>query len=410
MRLDLRTRKNIAEKLAGRYQKASKKERGRILDEFCALTGYNRSYAACILRKKPPPGKGRARPPVKQAPAGRQGRRPVYTNDVRKALLPIWAILNYPCGRRLVAVLPQVTEKLERYGEITVPDSVREKLLVISASSADRLLAAERRKLQIKSRSKTKPGSLLKHQIPVRTFSEWDDARPGFLEIDLVGHDGGINSGEFCQSLDCVDVSSGWTEIRACRNKAQRWVFEAIDDVRSGLPFPLKGIDSDNGGEFINQPLTSYCEAGGITFTRSRPYRKNDSCFVEQKNFTAVRSYVGYLRYDSGQQLELLGELYQELRLYLNFFQPQMRLKEKTREGSKVRKRYDKPKTPYERLLASPHVDELAKRKLRRQYARLNPADLARRINAIQARLFKISSLPASGQMREADQEARSFE
>ncbi len=212
MRLDLRTRKNIAEKLAGRYQKASKKERGRILEEFCAITGYNRSYAACILRRRPGIRKGRGTLPVKPAPAPRQGRKPVYTNDVRGALLPIWAILNYPCGRRLVAVLPQVTEKLEKYGEITVSEPVRGKLLSISAASADRLLASERKKLELKSRSKTKPGSLLKHQIPVRTFAEWDDARPGFLEIDLVGHDGGITSGEYCQSLDCVDVSSGWTE------------------------------------------------------------------------------------------------------------------------------------------------------------------------------------------------------
>ncbi len=187
-------------------------------------------------------------------------------------------------------------------------------------------------------------------------------------------------------------------------------MFEAVEDVRAHLPFPLAGIDSDNGGEFINAPLASYCEENRITFTRSRPWRKNDSCFVEQKNFTAVRSYVGYLRYDSEEQLALLADLYQVLRLYLNFFQPQMRLKEKVREGSKVRKRYDQPKTPYERLLASPHVDELAKRKLRQQYARLNPADLARRINTIQSKLFKISSLPEASTAREAEQEARSFE
>jgi len=405
VRLDLRTRKKITEEVSKRYRKAQKKERGRILDEFCALTGYNRSYAACILRKKPGPRKGKRTLPVRPARTGRQGRRPVYTNDVRQALLKIWAILNYPCGRRLVAVLPQVTEKLEKFGEISISDAVREKLLSISASTADRLLASERRKIQIKSRSKTKPGTLLKHQIPIKTFADWDDARPGFLEIDLVGHDGGSACGEYCQSLDCVDVSSGWTEMRACRNKAQRWVFEAVDDVRASLPFPLAGVDSDNGGEFINEPLAKYCEAGSITFTRSRPYRKNDSCFVEQKNYTAVRSYVGYLRYDSDEQLALLGELYRVLRPYLNFFQPQMRLVEKVREGSKVRKRYDQPRTPYQRLLESPHLDELAKRKLRRQYAGLNPAELARRINTLQRRLYRISTPQVAGQTKEAGAE-----
>ncbi len=204
-------------------------------------------------------------------------------------------------------------------------------------------------------------------------------------------------SGQYCQSLDCVDVSSGWTEIRAVRNKAQRWVFAAIEDMRAALPFPLSGLDSDNGAEFINDEPARYCEAESITFTRSRAYRKNDSCFVEQKSYTAVRTYVGYLRYDTEGQLKLLNQLYEVLCPYLNFFQPQMRLKEKVREGSKVTKRYDQPRTPYQRLLESPGIDELAKRKLRRRYAKLNPADLARRINAIQRKLYKISQPQVAG-------------
>lgn len=397
MRLDLRTRKKITAEVSRRYRKAPKKERGRILDEFCALTNYNRSYAALLLRG-PGPGKRKPKPLIRTVRAERPGRKPVYTNDVRVVLAKIWAILNYPCSRRLVAILPEMIKKLEKHGEINPSDGVRERLLAISASTADRLLAGERKKMEIKSRSKTKPGTLLRHQIPIRTFSDWDDARPGFLEIDLVGHDGGNASGEYCQSLDCVDVASGWTEIRAVRNKAQRWVFEAIGDMRAQLPFPLLGLDSDNGGEFINDPLSKYCREDRITFTRSRPYRKNDSCFVEQKNFTAVRSYVGYLRYDTEEQLKLLNQLYDVLCPYLNFFQPQMRLVEKVREGAKVRKRYDKPATPYQRLLQNPDIDELAKRKLRRTYARLNPADLARRINDLQATLYRISRPQVAGE------------
>lgn len=402
MRLDLRTRKKITAEVSRRYRKARKKERGRILDEFCALTNYNRSYAALLLRVRPEPGKRKLKPLIRTVRAERPGRKPVYTNDVRVVLAKIWAILNYPCSRRLVAILPEMIRKLEKHGEINPSDGVRERLLSISASTADRLLAGERKKMEIKSRSKTKPGTLLRHKIPIRTFSDWDDARPGFLEIDLVGHDGGNASGEYCQSLDAVDVASGWTQIRAVRNKAQRWVFEAIEDMRAQLPFPLLGLDSDNGGEFINDPLSKYCREDQITFTRSRPYRKNDSCFVEQKNFTAVRSYVGYLRYDTEEQLKLLNQLYDVLCPYLNFFQPQMRLVEKVREGAKVRKRYDKPATPYQRLLASPDIDELAKRKLRRMYARLNPADLARRINVLQASLYRISRPQVAGEEAKA--------
>jgi len=295
---------------------------------------------------------------------------------------------------------------LERFGEIRLEDEVREKLLAVSAATCDRLLCSERRKLEIRSRHKTKPGSLLKHQIPVRTFSDWNEGRVGFLEIDLVGHDGGVTSGDYCQSLDATDVRSGWTELRALRNKAQVWTQEAIDDVRQKLPFPLLGLDSDNGSEFINAHLLRYCEEHEITFTRSRPWRKNDSCYVEQKNYTAVRKYVGYFRYDTDEQLLLLSRLYEVLCLYLNFFQPQARLKEKVRQGSRVKKRYDEPKTPYQRLMENQEVDELTKRKLRRKYKKLNPAQLMREINSLQRKLFKTVVSGSIDHDQEAEQES----
>lgn len=406
MNMSLMIRKTIIKEISGRYKRASKKEKGRILDEFCALSGYNRSYAAGVLRKGAPPKRKTGKSRGISSTDGRRGRKPIYTAEVRKDLVKIWAILDCPCGKRLVAAIPDTVAALERFGEIKLKGEVREKLLAISSSTADRLLASERRKLKLKSRSKTKPGSLLKHQIPIRTFSEWNEERVGFLEMDLVGHDGGDVSGDYCQSLDATDIKSGWTELRALKNKAQIWTHEAIDDIREKLPFPLYGLDSDNGGEFINAHLLKYCEKHEITFTRSRPYHKNDSCYVEQKNSTAVRRYTGYFRYDTEEQLILLGQLYEVLVSYLNFFQPQTRLIEKVREGSKVLKRYDEPKTPYRRLLESPEVDELTKRKLRRQYAKLNPAQLLRDINRIQRKLFKLANLGSIVPEDEADQEA----
>lgn len=388
MSLDMATKVRVTKEVHKRYRKASKKEKGKILDEFCATTEYNRSYAARVLRRGPD-SKGGKSPPGRPRPYRGRGRKPVYTLDVRKALVKVWAILDCPCGKRLVSVLPETVRKLEKHGEINLNDEVRDKLMSISASTADRLLRGERKKFELKSKARTRPGSLLKHQIPIRTFADWDDCRVGFLEIDLVGHDGGNASGDFCQSLDATDVASGWSEQRAVKNKAQKWTFEALEEIRKRLPFPLLGLDSDNGSEFINAHLFEYCEVEKITFTRGRPYRKNDGCYVEQKNYTAVRRNVGYMRYDTEEELAILNELYDVLRLYNNFFLPQMKLIEKTREGSRVKKRYDEPRTPYKRLLEDPNVDEVTKRKLKRQYARLNPAELKRKILKLQDRLYK---------------------
>ena len=392
MRLDMRTRKVITKEVARRYRKAGKKGKRVILDEFTATTGYNRSYAARILRKEASSrrrGKSiRGRPKIIRKADGR-GRKPKYGNEVKKALTKIWAILDCPCGKRLVANLTELVNVLKKFREIELSNGVREKLISISSATADRLLRDSREKMKLKSRSKTRPGSLLKHQVPVRTFAQWDDLKPGFLEMDLVGHDGGNTRGDFCQSLDAVDVATGWSEIRAVKNKAQRWVFAAIQDIRESLPFPLLGLDSDNGAEFINGHLIRYCQQERITFTRSREYRKNDNCYVEQKNYTAVRRSVGYMRHDTEEELLILNQLYSILCLYLNLFQPQMKLIEKERCGSKVKKKYDKPQTPYQRVLASPLVNEKVKRELNSKYAKLNPAELKRRILGLQARLYE---------------------
>jgi hypothetical protein len=394
MRLTMTEKKKATAVVAARYQKARKKEKGVILDEFTQLTGYGRRYASYVLRSHGRKIRINERYVI-QGDIRKQARKKkpkVYDSTVEEPLKKIWYIMDCICGKRLAPILREVVRRLERFREIRISGDVRQKLSRISASSIDRLLAKERRKHQIKGRGNTKPGTLLKHQIPIRTFSDWNEHKPGFVEIDLVGHDGGDSHGDFAQTLDVTDICTTWTETEAVRNKAQIWVFDALKDIRKRIPFPLLGIDSDSGGEFINNHLFTYCQKEKITFTRCRPYRKNDSCFVEQKNYSIVRRAVGYLRYDTEEELFTLNELYRRLRLYTNFFQPTMKLIEKTRIGSKVIKKYDKPLTPYRRVLACPDVSEEDKQALRKLYAKLNPAQLKRQITRLQQRLYTLNT------------------
>lgn len=391
VRLTMNERRSVAKVIAERYRKATKKAKGRLLDELVALTGYNRWYAIGLLRghgKRIKVGRhmglvGDLRRSIRSPPWR------VYDQVVGEELRKIWVIMDAICGKRLAAILPEVIPVLEKHGEIALDEEVRRKLMTISAATIDRLLCGEREKLALRGRSGTKPGTLLKHQIPIRTFAEWDEATPGFVEIDLVGHDGGVAAGDFCQTLDVTDVASGWTETQALINKAQVWVFAALKTIRARLPFALQGIDSDNGSEFINNHLLRYCHEQKITFTRGRAGNKNDGCFVEQKNYSVVRRAVGYARYARPGQWKLLNELYRHLRLYTNYFQPVMKLLRKERTGAKVKKTYDRPQTPYQRLLDSPSISDPQREHLRAEYARLNPAELKRTIARLQSRLFK---------------------
>ncbi len=391
MGLTMVERKAVTKETVARYRRASKKGKGLILDELCALTGWNRDHARRALRQATGPAKPR------------QPRRQVlvYGPELTAPLRKVWATLDGPCGKRLAPFMEEIVGVLQRFGELELGPRERELLLHMSAATIDRRLKGARRGLELKGRSGTKPGAMLKHQIAIRTFSCWDEDRPGFLEIDLVGHEGGNPSGDFCQSLDMTDVATGWTEVRAVKNKAQRWVFEALQAAQADLPFPLAGIDSDNGSEFINDELLRYCAERRITFTRSRPHRKNDSCYVEQKNWSVVRRAVGYLRYDTDAELAVLEELYGHLRLWVNFFSPQMKLKDKTRQGARVTKRYDVARTPYQRVLASPKVSAKAKATLTRQYRTLNPAQLKRDIGRCQDRLLKQAKLKEDRRRKE---------
>ena len=397
MRMSMKARRAVIEATAKRYQSARKKERGRILDEFTALTRYGRKYASWVLahwkrRRVLTIGGMRTifvfgSPRPRKRGANAPKRPPTYGPDIVRLVKELWALAGGLCGKRLAPFIRQCVPILERFEEITVTSEQRRKLLAVSPATIDRLLAPERAKYRLKGRATTKPGTLLKHQIPIRTFADWDERRPGFMEADLVSHDGGFLSPDVLQTLTMTDVASTWTVIRALKNKARRWVLEALSTIRQGLPFPLLGVDCDNGSEFINDELKTYCEQEKLTFTRSRPYRKNDSCFVEQKNYSVVRQAVGYLRLTTEDQLRCLEELYRPLNLFTNYFQPSTKLVKKTRSGSKVTKIYDLPQTPYQRLMNDPTITTVTKRQLRSIYKTLNPAQLRRDITQCQNRL-----------------------
>lgn len=398
MGLTMQERHAIVRELSSRFQLSGKKERSAILNNFVQLTGYTRCYAAYILRMC---GRKQVRtlngkrvvfvPAYARGPGAKRHRRGRYrTKAFLDALRRFWALSDGLCGKRLVAFLREIVPLLERQGRLHIGDqSVRDQLLSASAATIDRLLAQTKRQSRLKGRSTTRPGTLLKHHIAVRTFADWSDVRPGFCEADLVAHDGGSAYGDYGQTLTLTDVATCWTETEAAKNKARRHVFAAIEAARARLPFPLLGLDSDNGGEFINAHLKQYCEDEHITFTRSRAYHKNDNCYVEQKNYSIVRRTVGYYRYDQPHQLQVLGMLYQVLRLYTNYFQPVMKLKEKLRQGSKLTRRYDKPQTPYRRVLAHPLIPEQVKAALTRQYESLNVIELKRVLTRLQQALFR---------------------
>ena len=389
----MQQRQAVVAKTAARYQRSRKKEKGLILTELVELTEYSRTYARRVLRQH-----GQRLKPGKQSLVvdvrlrSSRCRAPFYDEKVKAALIKIWKVMDYICGKRMQPALAEMVRVLERHNELRCDPGTRAELLQISAATIDRLLRTERRKHELRGKARTKPGTLLKHQIPIRTFAEWDEQQPGFGEIDLVGHDGGVAAGDYCQTLDLTDIATTWTETVAVRNKAQTRVFEGLQKARKNLPFPLLGLDSDNGSEFINDELLRYCKQEQISFTRSRPYRKNDSCFVEQKNYSIVRRAVGYARYDTDEQCQLLNELYSYLRLYTNFFLPTMKLKSKQRVGSRVKKQYDQALTPYQRVLQSQLVSKPKREQLRTKYATLNPAALKRKIERVQQRLSKTNS------------------
>lgn len=373
------SKRELLEAIRPRYRRANKAEKTCILDEFVAIAGYHRKHAIRLLKHG-----------VKKPKRKKRGRPKVYTGDVISALIKIWKVCDCICSKRLHPFLPEMMAVLEREEELALSVKTKRLLLQISPATIDRCLQRVRRQ-RGRGLSTTKPGTLLKQAIPVRTFADWDEARPGFVEMDLVAHCGDSTHGEYLNTLNVVDVFTGWSECPVLANRSQREVSAAIERLRERLPFPLLGIDSDNDSAFINDNLYRYCKQEKITFTRSRPYKKNDQAHVEQKNWSVVRRLIGYERYESDEALTLMRAIYQDWRLYVNFFQPVLKLVEKRRVGSKVRKRYDTARTPYQRVLESPNVSEENKECLRQIYFTLNPVVLRQRIDENLERLWNLA-------------------
>jgi len=373
-----------------RYATATRVVKGQLLDEMCEVTGYHRK--AVIRRLGRPPGRRR-----------RRGGRPVrYGPAVVRALRQIWEAASYPWSVRLQALLPLWLPWARRRWRLS--REVAERLAEMSPRQMDRCLQPFKRDLRKRQYGRTKPGTLLKHQIPLKT-GRWDVEEPGFTEIDLVAHSGDRADGEFVHSLNVTDIYTTWGETRAVMGKSQHHVQEALEAIRQVLPFRLRGIDSDNGSEFINHHLVRYCATHQIHFTRGRPYKKDDNAHIEQKNWTHVRKLLGYVRYDSAEALTAINAVYADLRLLQNLFLPSVKLVEKRRVGARLRRRYDAPRTPLERLATCAEVAPATVRALQQLQARLDPLELARRVDDGLTRVYDLANhrvSPAAASPRRA--------
>lgn len=376
------SRNEYMKTLQERYLRGSKKEKGAILDEYCRNSGQNRKYAIKRFR-------GTVR--VKGREEKRKPRSERYDGPVKAALVTVWRIFDYPCGSRLRSILRTETDRLRRLGELSCSDETAAKLQKLAASTIDEKLKHEREVERQKRTYHKKRHPLLCAQVPTKTAAELDRTRPGVMQVDCVEHCGVSAAGEYLNSLSVVDIFSGWWEGEVVMGKGQQRALHALDTIRKRSPIDWTEIHPDNGGNIMNYHIYAYAEKHGITFSRSRPYHKNDNCFIEQKNSTHVRKIVGYLRYDAEEEQTIINNLYRnELRLYKNFFQPVMKLTEKRREGGKIRKKYDVPKTPYQRLLESKTLSRKEKAELKDTYQTLNPAELKRNIDVPLKRLLQI--------------------
>ncbi len=380
LKMSKRARQELLEITRLEYVQASWKDKRILLDGLVRATGFNRKYATKVLGEKT----------LKIVGTRQRERR--YDHEVQAALIRIWLASNRIASKRLIPFLPVMLNKLETHGHLSLSQDVKNKLLTLSPATADRLLKEEKKK-HGRSKSTTRPGRLLKHNIPLRTYDDWNETEPGFLEADLVAHCGGATSGEFLNTLTMTDIASGWTELTSVVGKSESQVLSAIRRTATVLPFPVKGLDTDNGGEFINFATIRWCDQEKLTFTRAREYKKNDQAHVEEKNGSIVRRLVGYDRFEGEVACKKMNELYKISRIYINYFQPSMKLLSKSREGGKVRKKYDTAQTPYERLLKSGLASEF-KQKLKSKFRKLDPFFLLEQMEKLQVELWAIAVFP----------------
>ena len=386
--MSLQARRELLFRIQGRYSQANKKEKTQILNGFIQASGYGRKHAIAVLASS------RAQTEKQNETEAIRKRSSKYGGEVLQALTSVWHAANQICSKRLVPFLPELVEALERCGHLSMSAPVKEKLLQMSPATIDRALRIERTK-HPKGKSTTTPGSLLKSKIKIRTFADWNDAAPGFFEADLVAHCGDSAEGNFLNTFVLTDIATGWIEFIPMLKKGESEVIASLKELQRCMPLPVLGLDTDNGSEFINYALLEFCEVNKITFTRSRPYRKNDQAHVEQKNGNVIRRMVGYDRFEGDLAGNALLHLYKSLRLYVNFFQPSVKLISKTRNGSRTTKHYDAASTPYQRIMASKHVPKSAKEKLKRLYEGLDPIALFNEIGKRQAALWTHSWIPA---------------
>ena len=363
--ISMATRDELVGALAGRYASSSRKHRGRILDEFVAVSGFHRKHAMRLLRAGQS-GQG----------AGPRPARRIYSEAVRDALIVIWEAADRVCGKRLRPLVPILVEAMERHGHLQLAPEMHDGLVSMSAATIDRALCKVKQQATggTRRRSASSPG--VRHSVPVRTFDGWNDPAPGFMEVDLVAHSGPTAEGSFLQTLTMTDIATGWTECAPLLVREQTVLIAVLSEIRKRMPFPLLGFDTDNDSVFMNETVQSYCKEAGVESTRCRPYRKNDQAWVEQKNGAVVRRIVGYRRYVGLEAAAALGRLYMSVRLYVNFFQPSFKLASKARDGARVTKRYHPPATPYQRLLADPRTSETIRAHLGALQATLDPVRL----------------------------------
>lgn len=387
------------EEIRPRYQKANRKEKKTILDEFCVTCGYHRKYAIRLLNFTKNP---KAKSPSKRGPKAR------YNDPMILELLKyFWRLTNLPCSKRLKVILQLWLPYYPHY----IPAHIEAKLLSISPATIDRLMQPMRARVNKLGLATTKPGTILKKHIPIKT-NQWEETRPGFLEADTLAHCGNSIAGMFVYTINCVDIATGWNIQRAVWGKGERGVLTAIQSMQEALPFCIRGFDCDNGSEFLNWHLLRHFskQKPPVQFTRSRPYQKNDNAHIEEKNWTILRQYLGYGRFDKPQLTEMLNELYcSQWYAYFNIFIPSSKLVYKYRQGSQIKKKYDAPQTPFQRLMASPHISKTQKRQLKAYFKTLNPIklqkEMIRKIKKIIAFANQNSESPGISQERKTIRE-----